>query len=135
MDMKRWIYGLVMMLFCMAGYAQSTGDDDIREISPKDLELLEYTVQLVHLKMYDDANENFDLLVKKYPKNFLIAYERLFNLYLQERYKDVIKDGKPLLKHKNASEAAFQLVGNAYDLIGDRKKSEKTYKEVLQNIP
>lgn len=97
--------------------------------------MFEKTLKLVDEGMNELAEEDFDMLLKKYPHNYIVAYERLFNMYCLERFKDVIKDGKPLLKHKYADALIFQLMGNAYDIISDRKKAEKTYKEGLKRFP
>lgn len=119
-----------------AAYAvpQSSGPD-ISELAPLDRELLHKALDLVDGGMGEAAMVDLDALAKKYPKNYIVQYERLFALYSLGRYDEVTKAHKQLLKFKDATEQAYQMIGNAYDLTGDRKKAAEIYKEGLKKFP
>ena len=107
----------------------------IDELSATDRELLYKAVDLVDGDMGESALVDFDMLAKKYPKNYLVQYERAYALYSLHRYDQVIKAQKFILSHKDADELAFQLVGNAYDITGDRRKAAEIYNEGLKRYP
>ena len=73
---------------------------------------------------YDEAARLLESVLAADPKNFLANYETGCLLYMQERYEEAVevlrrikrKDYPPL----------YQLLGNAYDMAGDRKRAVKT---------
>ncbi|MDE7154114.1 MAG: hypothetical protein K2O00_06695 [Muribaculaceae bacterium] len=132
--MKQWISGILFLMCGILAFAQTT-EEDFKALSPEDQELLSKTVKLVDDGLSDAVMPDFDYLVKKYPDNYLVRYERAYNLYMLGRYADVIKEGKFLLKQKSANERTFQLIGNAYDLNGNRKMAAKTYREGIKKFP
>lgn len=135
MAMKQWIFG-VLLIFCgMLGYAQTTSGDDFSELKPEDQELLRKTVEMVDNGMCEAVAPDFDYLVKEYPENYLVHYERMYNLYSLSRFDEVVKEADFILNHKYTSEAAFQMIGNAYDYLGKRKEAEKIYNEGLERFP
>ena len=78
---------------------------------------------------YDEAARLLESVLAADPKNFLANYETGYLLYMQERYEEAVevlrrikrKDYPPL----------YQLLGNAYDMAGDRKRAVKTYEKGL----
>ncbi|MDE5608122.1 MAG: hypothetical protein K2I64_04220 [Muribaculaceae bacterium] len=125
---------LTIMLLLAGGFYGYT-QDGIDELSATDRELLYKAVDLVDGDMSESALEDFDMLAKKYPKNYLVQYERAYALYSLHRYDQVIKAQEFFLSHKDADELAFQLVGNAYDITGDRRKAAEIYNEGLKRYP
>ena len=134
--MKQWILSLLLLLLgCSGAYAQTNSDKDFQALSPEDQEMLSNAVELVDAGMAEAALPDFEYLTKKYPKNFLVTYENLYVLSVLGRYDQVVKSGKKLLKHKQANDMTFQMIGNAYDMIGDPKQAIKTYEEGLKRYP
>lgn len=82
---------------------------------------------------YDEAARLLESVLAADPKNFLANYETGCLLYMQERYEEAVevlrrikrKDYPPL----------YQLLGNAYDMAGDRKRAVKTYEKGLRENP
>ena len=82
---------------------------------------------------YDEAARLLESVLAADPKNFLANYETGYLLYMQERYEEAVevlrrikrKDYPPL----------YQLLGNAYDMAGDRKRAVKTYEKGLRENP
>lgn len=135
MVMKYWILVLLFFVSCLAAIAQSPMQEEFNSLSPEDQELLSKEVGLVDQGLTETAAPVFDLLAQKYPRNYLVQYERLFNLYKLGRYDEIIKARKFMLKHKCTSERAYQLIGNAFDMSGDRKTAIKIYEEGVKRFP
>lgn len=133
--MKPWIFGVFILLGSLMGFAQSAPQDDYNDLSPEDQELLSKTIKLVDEGLSMAVMPDFDLLAKKYPKNYLVQYERAYNLYMLGRYEEVIKYRKFLLNHRFTSERAYQLIGNAYDNTGDSNNAVKVYKAGIKRFP
>ncbi|MDE6715349.1 MAG: hypothetical protein K2J74_02580 [Muribaculaceae bacterium] len=133
--MKQWIIGILLVLCSFKGFAQSDAYEEVKSISQEDQEMLAGLIRLVDEGKSDSAVANFDFLAKKYPKNYIVQYERLYNLYMLGKYDEVIKKKKFLLNHKYVNERAYQLIGNAYDLIGERNKAAEVYKDGIKHFP
>lgn len=133
--MKQLFFVLLTITCCIIGYPQNSANESFNLLNPADQEMLTNAIGLVDGGMSEAAMADFDFLAKKYPDNYIVQYERLYNLYTLGRFKEVVKGGKRLLKHKHAAENVFQMVGNAYDITGDRKKAAKTYLKGLELFP
>ena len=133
--MKQRIFGLLVLLFSVTAYAQADTNEEFKALAPEDQELLAKIVGLVDEGLSEAVVPDFDLLAKKYPKNYLVQYERAYNLYSLGRYDEVLKDRKALLSHKYANDQTYQLIGNSYDITGDSKKAIKVYEDGLKRFP
>ncbi|MDF2456017.1 MAG: repeat-containing protein [Cytophagaceae bacterium] len=80
------------------------------------------------IKLLEDAQ-------KLDPKNTTYPYEIAYAYYAQKDYKKAIKYLEPLMKQNNAKENVYQLVGNAYDLMGNKNKALSIYDEGLKRFP
>ncbi len=135
MTMKQTVILLLLLLCGNISYAQSTDDDDFNALAPEDQELLAKIVELVDQGLSEAVMPDFDVLAKKYPKNYLVQYELAYNNYVLKRYDEILKNREFLLGNERASERSYQLIGNSYDLSGERKKAAKIYKEGLERFP
>lgn len=133
--MKQWISVILLVLCGLFGRGQSMAQDDFNDLSPEDKSLLGKAVQAVDDGLSEVVVSDFDCLAKKYPDNYIVQYERLYNLYQLGRYDEIIKKRKFLLKHKFSNERTYQLIGNSYDLSGNRKEAAKVYLEGLKRFP
>lgn len=133
--MKQWFCAVLFLLCNLIGYAQLSMDEEFDALSPEDQKLLVKVVGLVDEGLSEAVIPDFDLLAEKYPDNYLVQYERAYNLYTLGRYDEIIKCRKQLLNHKYANEQTYQLIGNSYDITGDRKKAAKVYEEGLKRFP
>ncbi len=109
----------MLMLCGIMGAAQTAEMDEYLAISPDDRQLLSKAVEMVDMGLSEAMIPDFDALAGRYPDNYLVQYERLYNLYNLYnlgRYDEVLKKEKFILGHKNSSELAYQLIGNSYDL-------------------
>ncbi len=64
-----------------------------------------------------------------------IKYEKAYAYYISQEYKKAIKVLKKLVNHKNANDRYYQLLGNSYDLVKQKKKAIETYDEGLEKFP
>lgn len=133
--MKLWIICVFILLGGLTGFAQSEPEDEYKALSSQDQELLSKAVELADQGMTEAIMPDFDLLAQKYPDNYLVQYERAYNLYMLGRYDEVIKCHKFLLNNKFTTDRAYQLIGNSYDNNGDSKKAVKVYKNGLKRFP
>ncbi len=62
-------------------------------------------------------------------------YEKAFAYYQKEEYRTAIKLLRKSLKFDDATDLAYQMLGNAYDMSGNPKKALKTYAEGLKKFP
>lgn len=69
------------------------------------------------------------------PDNINYPYEIGYAHYINKDYQRVIDILAPLTKRKDANDRVYQLLGNSYDMIGQREKSIETYKAGLKKIP
>lgn len=132
--MKQFIIGFLFLLCGVAGYAQP-GVDDYLAISPEDMDLLQKVIKLVDMGPSEAVMPDFDYLSEKYPDNYLVQYERLYYLYHLGRYEEVVKQKDFILGFKNTSWLAYQMIGNAYDILGEKKDAVKIYSEGLKRFP
>lgn len=132
--MKRIFLFLILTACCICGYSAQPANS-YEALSPADREVLNNAIKLVDGGMSEAAIPDFDMLITKYPDNYLVMYERLYNLMMLKRYDEVIKSAKKLLKQKEASERAYQMIGNAYRFSGNLKEAVKVYEKGLKQFP
>ena len=92
------------------------------------------------IKLMDDGKlqQSIDVLKEAQtldPKNLDIQYEIGLAQYQQGNFSQAIKITKKISKHQDAQPAYFALMGNAYDMDGDRKKAEKAYQKGIKAFP
>jgi len=69
------------------------------------------------------------------PTNYHYPYELALAHYLNKEYSTAIDLLEPLLSRPEASDRTFQLLGNSYDLAGNRTKGIATYEQGLAKFP
>jgi tetratricopeptide (TPR) repeat protein len=69
------------------------------------------------------------------PGNISYPYEIAYAHYLQKEYKKALKIVKKLIKHKDAKENHFQMLGNLHDVLGDSEKAFEAYDKGLEKFP
>lgn len=80
------------------------------------------------LKLLDEAG-------KLDPKNVDIPYEKGYAHYLAKDYEETIDLLTTLVRKKKANDLVFELLGNSYDLAGNRDKAIQTYEAGLKRLP
>ena len=138
MIMKQWIFGILLLLSSTPVFAIPQTDNDVNDfnaLTPEDRQLLEKIIRLVDEGLNEAVAPDFDYLIKKYPDNYLVQYEQAYNFYSLGQYDKVIEAEKKLLGSESASELTYQLIGNSYDMLGNRDEAIKIYQEGLKHFP
>lgn len=92
------------------------------------------------VKLMDDGHiesgiELLEEACKLDSKNFIYPYEMAYAYYLKKDYKEAVGILKKLEKHKGVNDLVYQLLGNSYDNLGNRKEALKTYERGLRKFP
>lgn len=138
MIMKQWIFGILLLLSSTPVFAIPQTDNDVNDfnaLTPEDRQLLEKIIRLVDEGLNEAVAPDFDYLIKKYPDNYLVQYEQAYNFYFLGQYDKVIEAEKKLLGSESVSELTYQLIGNSYDMLGNRDEAIKIYQEGLKRFP
>lgn len=83
----------------------------------------------------DESIELLEEAGKLDPKNIDYPYEIAYANYLGKQYDKASKILKRLTKHEDANERIWQMLGNSYDLNGNKEKAIETYEKGLELFP
>lgn len=126
---------LLTLLTALIFSAATATANDFTKLPESAQKILRRCVELVDKGMTDVAMDDFDALVKEYPDNYTVRYERMYALYMLGRYSEVAESSKKLLKSPDATPLTFQLCGNAFDNLGQADKARKIYRDGLKKFP
>lgn len=131
--MKQIIILLIAVLSYTAASAQNSDKNQV--LSEQDCRTLKNAIHLVNGNMAEAALVDFDNLIKRYPDNYLVQYERLYALYSLGRYADITKEAPMLLSNSKVEDTAFQLCGNAFDMMGNSEEARRIYQLGIEHFP
>ena len=94
-------------------------------------------IELVDKGKFDEGIKLLEESQKLYgEENFTYPYEIAYAYYHKEDYKQAVKIlENAITKYKNPNARAFQLLGNAYDIMGNPKKAIEWYQTGLKKFP
>lgn len=85
---------------------------------------------------YEEAISKYEEALDIDKKSSLALYEIAYTYYIMEDYKSAVKYAKKATKSEDRHAAsAYLIMGNAYDKLGDVKKSIKAYDEGIDQNP
>lgn len=119
---------LIAVLFVASPIIGQTDKDKAAKLTQEAIELMDN----------GKIKESIDLLEqaqKLDPDEPTITYEIGYAYYIDKQYKAAIKHLKKVINHKGANDRYFQLLGNSYDMDGEREKAMETYDEGLVKFP
>lgn len=122
------IFGIILILFI--GHI-AFGQTD------KDLALAK-AQEAIKLMDNGQVDKSIDLLkeaIKLDPDRFDYPYELAYAFYLKEDYKRAIKTLEKNSDHENINDRYFQLLGNAYDVLGESEKAFEVYDQGIEKFP
>lgn len=125
--MRKLILGIALIGFLIPTNAQTNPEKAV-DLKNKAIELMDNGIVEESLKLLQQAQE-LD------PNNILIPYEIAFAYQLAKDYDKSIEVTKPLLKHKDVFDQVYQLIGNSYDLMGDKDKAIQYYDKGIKKFP
>jgi outer membrane protein assembly factor BamD (BamD/ComL family) len=123
----RLILTVLLSIVLIAGsYSQSSGEADsyVRE-----------GMNLVDEGKIEEGIKKIEKALKLFPKNAVYNYELAFAYYRLQKFDKVIEILEPVKKYPDATDQIYSVLGNAYDIIGDRDEAIKTYKAGLKKFP
>ncbi len=94
--------------------------------------------EAIELMDNDKLDESIALLKeaqKLDPENYVYRYETALAVYRKGDFKEAITLLTKLMDHKDVSRQLYQLLGNAYDLVGKDKKAFEIYDKGLERFP
>lgn len=83
----------------------------------------------------DKAIEIYEHLLTNNPKHFLINYEYALAKTAKKEYAEAIKITKKVEGNSDANCLIYQLQGNTYDFMGERKKAIASYDKGIKKFP
>lgn len=104
-----------------------------QEMSPG--QSIDSAVRLMDDGLYDESKALLESVLAVDADNYRASYEMAFLHYLQKDYKAAAKRLKKLTESPDVEDLAYQMLGNAYDMMGNRKKAENTYRRGLEKFP
>lgn len=126
---------LLFILFCIICAADfAVAKKNIKD-NPADIERLNQAVALYDDGEYESALAEYEKLLKTYPDNYVIGYERAMALYRLKRYEDVVKVAKKLIKNKDVTPLAYQIYGNALDILRKPNEALQIYDKGIKIFP
>lgn len=84
---------------------------------------------------YDIALKLLDSAAAMEPEWEVIPYERGLVYYMQKDYSTAAKIFEGMLTHPRVTDRVFSMLGNCYDMDGDRTKARATYEAGLERFP
>ncbi|MDH5366335.1 MAG: hypothetical protein OEW67_05065 [Cyclobacteriaceae bacterium] len=125
--MKKYLLAIFIVGLIIQAYAQENKDKAI-ELKNRAIELMDNGEFEESLKLLEEAKQQDN-------SNINIPYETAFAYQLMKKYDMAIEIAKPLLKHADVNDQVYQLIGNCYDLMGDKGKAIKYYDKGLKKFP
>jgi tetratricopeptide (TPR) repeat protein len=84
---------------------------------------------------YSGAIKLLDEAIKLEPKNIDFQYEKAYAYFKWEDYKSAAKILEKLVKSADATPLCFQLLGNTYNHLGEKGKSDEIYMKGIEKFP
>lgn len=73
--------------------------------------------------------------LQAYPKNFIIQQDLGLNYMYSNDFAKALEYIKPLLERPEASDQVYQVAGNLYQNLGDKKEADKVYRRGIKAFP
>lgn len=101
----------------------------------KAIELKNQAIELMDKGKIDESLTLLKQAQEMDPKYINTPYEIAFAYQLAKEYDKSIETAKPLLKHPDVFDLVYQLIGNSYDMKGEKDKAIQYYDKGLKKFP
>lgn len=96
---------------------------------------IDAAIRLMDDELYDESEELLQSVLAAEPDNYRALYEMGFLHYKKKDYGKAVELVTSTLRLPDVQDAAYQLLGNSYDYMGNPKKAVATYKKGLKRFP
>lgn len=128
MNRRKFSSIVAILFFAPILFGQSSNEEQARIKGGVAVELMDNGKFDESIKLLKEAQQ-LD------PENYVYPYEMGYAYYVQKDYGTVIKILSKVTHYKKHNDQVYQLLGNAYDLSGKRKKALKIYEKGLEKFP
>lgn len=122
------IFSLAFFLLISKSSLSQTDNEKVNELIQEAFELVDDGKYAEGIKLLKQADE-LD------PNNPGIQYEIAFANYLNKNYKEAINVALNIKDKEILKDIYYQVLGNSYDLNGEKDKAIKTYEDGLKLYP
>ena len=119
---------ILLLLFLTVTFCYSQTNEDAKNY-------VKQGIDLVDAGKIDEGIALYKKALEIDPKNTFFNYELAYAYYLQQKYDKVITVLEKVKNNPDTFDQVFAVLGNAYDISGDRDKALKTYKAGLKKFP
>lgn len=124
-------FGLLTVVFFISflnsSYCQSDKD--------KASTLCDKAIPLIDNGKYDEAIKLLEEASDLDPESIAYPFEIGYAYYLKNDFKSSLTVYKKIVKMKGVTDQCFQMLGNAYDMLGDTANAFKSYDAGLKVFP
>lgn len=121
---------ILLILFVIAGQV-SFGQTDKEQALSKAQE----AIKLMDSGKIDESIKLLKEAQRLDPERFDYHYEMAYAYYAKADYKGAAKILEKNKSHENVTATLYQLLGNCYDILGDRDKAFEVYDAGLKTFP
>lgn len=98
--------------------------------------LIERATRLMDAGLFSESEELLQSVLEAEPQHEVARYELAYLCYMQEEFRKCVQLVEGILRdNPRFADEAYQLLGNAYDRMGKRKKALSAYKTGLTWFP
>lgn len=123
--MKKLLNSLCFVLIGFASFAQD----------PDASQLHETAKQFMRGGDWNNAVLVLNKALAKEPQNISIQKDLALTYYYQRDFAKARETVKPLVEREDADVPVYQIAGNIYKALAERKDAEKMYKKALKKYP
>ena len=128
--MKTGLAIISALIFCLAGMAQNTEDDNRGSD-----ELIGRAVALMDNGAVGTAISVLNGVLEKEPDNMVARYELGYAHYINDNMPRAIEELSKIVDKWSYNEQVYCMLGNSYDMNGQPDKAEEVYKKGLGKFP
>nr|WP_294905622.1 tetratricopeptide repeat protein [uncultured Lacibacter sp.] len=123
--MKKVLSVFVVTLLCIASYAQDPDASQLHETGKQFMRGGDWTNAVIVLNK----------ALAKEPQNITIIKDLALTYYYQRDFAKAKETIKPLVERDDADVQSYQIAGNIYKALSERKEAEKMYKRAIKRYP
>lgn len=127
--MKKLKTIFLFLLYSTIVFGQTDSDKKIA------IEKAKEAIKLMDNNKFNESIKLLEESEKLDPENFDYPYEKAYAFYLQKDYEKAISILEKCQNYKNVNYQLYQLIGNAYDILGKPEKAIEIYDLGLTKFP